>query len=217
MNMNGNDNDTGYRYKMPKFKVTIAGKGNGIYTIFSNIDAISKSINHPVEVIMKYLAVVTGSSYIQARETITGPHEPAELKELIMEYNKHLVFCSKCGIPETVPTLSGNKKNPKLEFCCSACKHTTEAKSVNKRIEKGIDIIIKYLKAGGEWKLNKGTCVTQDASANAVVQDITEQSNDPDADTYVSDFEFKNAQDKDNSSGLAETTGDEESNPFDFL
>lgn len=213
--MNGNDNDTNYRYKMPKFKVTIAGKGNGVYTVFNNIDAISKSVNHPVEVIMKYLASVTGSSYIQARETITGPHEPAELKELIMEYNKHLVFCSKCGIPETVPTLSGNKKNTKLEFCCSACKHTTEAKSANKRIEKGIDIIIKYLKAGGEWKLNKGTCVTQAKSADSI--DITDESIAQDTDAYVSDFEFKNAQDKDNSSSLAETTGDEESNPFDFL
>lgn len=201
MNMNGNDNDTNYRYKMPIFKVTIAGKGNGVYTIFNNIDAISKSLNHPVEVIMKYLAAVSGSSYIQARETITGPHEPTELKEFIMEYNKHLVFCSKCGIPETVPNLSGNKKNPKLEFCCSACKHTTEAKSINKRIEKGIDIITKYLKAGGEWKVHKGTCVSQVKSTDT--HDITEQSVELD--------------DTNNLSSLAETTGDEESNPFDFL
>jgi translation initiation factor 2 beta subunit (eIF-2beta)/eIF-5 len=202
MNMNGSDIDTNYRYKMPIFKVTVAGKGNGVYTIFNNIDAISKSLNHPVEVIMKYLAAVSGSSYIQTRETITGPHEPAELKKFIMEYNTYLVFCADCGIPETIPSLSGNKKNPKLEFCCSACKHTTEAKSVNKRIEKGIDIIIKYLKAGGEWKVHKGTCVSQ--STNSDTYDITQQSDNLD------DI------DKTNSS-LAQTTGDEESNPFDFL
>lgn len=208
MNMNGNDNDTNYRYKMPVFKVTVAGKGNGVYTIFNNIDAISKAINHPSEVIMKYLAAVSGSSYIQARETITGPHDPTELKEFIMEYNRYLVFCSKCGIPETVPGLSGNKKNPKLEFSCSACKHTTEAKSINKRIDKGIDIICKYLKAGGEWKVHKGTCVSQAKSSEA--HDVTE------AHEHVDEVD-DNSKEQEHFSGLKQTTGDEESNPFDFI
>ena len=161
MNMNGNNNDTNYRYKMPVFDITIAGKGNGIFTIFNNITEISKALNHPAEVIMKYLAAVSGSNYIQVRETITGPRTLDELHESIIEYNKYLVFCQKCYIPETIPNLTGNKKNPKLEFCCSACKTTMEAKSHNKRIEKGIDIIIKYLKAGGEWKMHKGTGIKQ--------------------------------------------------------
>ncbi len=211
MNMNGNDNDTNYRYKMPVFKVTIAGKGNGVYTIFNNIDDISKALNHPVEVVMKYLASVSGSSYIQARETITGPHNPAELKEFIMEYNKHLVFCSKCGIPETVPSLSGNKKNPKLEFSCSACKNITEAKSANKRIDKGIDIIVKYLKAGGEWKVHKGTCVKQAKASD----DSFETSED-----LEQEVEKPNETDEPNdqsSGGLAQVSAEEESNPFDFI
>lgn len=195
MNMNGNDNDTSYRYKMPVFKVTVAGKGNGVYTIFNNIDDISKSLNHPSEVIMKYLAIVSGSSYIQARETITGPHDPTELKELIMEYNKYLVFCSKCNIPETVPSLSGSKKNPTLQFCCSACKNTTEAKSVNKRIDKGIDIIVKYLKAGGEWKIHKANCVKQEIEPDGAEQN--EQS--------------------DESSNLVLPSAQERANPFNFL
>lgn len=208
MNMNGNDNDTNYRYKMPVFKVTVAGKGNGVYTIFNNIDDISKSLNHPVEVIMRYIAGSTGSSYIQERETITGPHEPTKLKEIIMEYNKHLVFCSKCGIPETVPSLSGNKKNPKLEFSCSACKNITEAKSANKRIDKGIDIIIKYLKAGGEWKVHKGTCVKQAKSSDEQTDGV-EQADSPD--------ETKESEDMEDNFGLAQTNAEEESNPFDFI
>jgi translation initiation factor 2 beta subunit (eIF-2beta)/eIF-5 len=201
MNMNGNDNDTSYRYKMPIFKVTVAGKGNGIYTIFNNIDDISKSLNHPSEVIMKYLASVSGSSYIQARETITGHHTPIELKEFIMEYNKYLVFCYKCNIPETIPSLSGNKKNPKLEFCCSACKNTTEAISNNKRINKGIDIIIKYLKAGGEWKIYKGTCVKQSVS-----NEFEE-----------SEKLYEESTDQIHTDNLVQISAEEEANPFDFI
>ena len=196
MNMNGNNNDTNYRYKMPTFKVRVAGKGNGIFTLFDNIDAISHAINHPVEVIMKYIANVTGSNYIQERGTITGALTTDALNEIIIEYNKHLVFCAECEIPETVPTLSSNKKNAKLIFCCSACKHTIEAKSVNKRIDKGIDIIIKYLKAGGEWKIHKGTCVKQDKKSDS--EENSDDNSDDDSD--------------DNND-----SEDENENPFDSL
>jgi hypothetical protein len=151
---------------------------------------------------MKYLAAVSGSSYIQERETISGPHDSNKLKEFIMEYNKYLIFCAKCGIPETIPSLTGNKKNPKLEFCCSACKNTTEAKAVNKRIDKGIDIIIKYLKAGGEWKIHKGTCVKQ--SKNTVDTDIINEQSEVANDEIQSD-------------NLVQTTLEEELNPFDFI
>lgn len=159
-NMNGNDTDTANRYTMPGFEVTIAGKGNGIYTIFTNIDAISKKINHPAEVILKYIASATGSNYIQARNTITGSHKSNELKDLILFYIKHLVMCPMCGIPETMPQIDGAKKNTVINLYCTACHNTTQAKPINKHISKAIDIIIKYLKAGGEWKMTKGTSGT---------------------------------------------------------
>lgn len=159
INMNGNENDTSYRYKMPAFNVQVAGKGNGIYTIFNNINDISKVINHPVEVILKYIAAVTGSNYIQAKNTITGTHTSDELKQLILLYIKYLVMCPVCNIPETVPEVEGSKKNVKLKLCCSACKNVSIVKSPNKHIDKGNDIIIKYLNAGGAWKTTKGTMV----------------------------------------------------------
>ena len=200
MNINGNDNDTNYRYKMPVFKVTIAGKGNGIYTIFSNINDISKSLNHPIEVIMKYIAAILGSNYIPDKNTITGSHKSDELKIIIMEYNKYLVICSACGVPETVPCLLDNKKNSKLNFKCSACNHTTEPNPINKRITKGIDIITKYLKFGGEWKINKGTCISQTKKSNEQLE--TDQTDNSD---------------EDNPSKLIQITQNEEFNPFDFI
>lgn len=155
INMNGNNNDDFYRYKMPSFQVKIGGRGNGIYTIFENIDKISKSINHPADVILKYIASVSGSNYIPDKCTITGAHTTDKLNEIIIQYIKCLVMCPLCNIPETVPTVSGTKKNVELKLKCSACNNESNVKYNNKNCEKGIDIIIKYIKAGGEWKLSK--------------------------------------------------------------
>jgi translation initiation factor 2 beta subunit (eIF-2beta)/eIF-5 len=158
-NMNGNNKDTNYRYKMPCFNVTIAGKGNGIYTIFNNINDISRTMNHPSDVIFRWIASVTGSNYIPTRDTLTGTHKSDDLQELILGYIKYLVMCPKCGIPETVPKVVGVKNNASLKLCCSACKNEAPVKSPNKTIDKGVDIIIKYLNAGGEWSTTKGTMV----------------------------------------------------------
>lgn len=161
INMNGNTNDSNYRYTMPKLKVTVAGKGNGIYTIFNNLENVCKSINHPVEVVFNYLASVTGSNCILERNTLTGSHNPDDLVEIILEYIKHLVMCPKCNIPETIPILVGTKKNASINLSCSACKNESNVKMVNKRISKGIDIIIKYLKSGKTWMSVKGNMVSQ--------------------------------------------------------
>lgn len=160
-NMNGNNNDPNYRYTLPMFQVTIGGSGNGIYTIFTNIENISKQMNHPSEVILKYIASITGSSYIQERNTITGIHTAEGLENKILEYIKYLVICPKCGIPETKPELCGTKKNITINLRCFACKSISEVKGINKQISKGIDIIIKYIKSGGIWIISKGTTVKQ--------------------------------------------------------
>jgi translation initiation factor 2 beta subunit (eIF-2beta)/eIF-5 len=159
INMNGNQNDVNYRYKMPKPSVTIGGQGNGIYTVFNNMDQISNSINHPVEVLMKYIASITGTSYNPTKKSLTGTHKSDELIEQLLNYIKFLVMCPKCGIPETIPKIKGTKKNINILLCCSACNNESTINTPNKNINKGIDIIIKYLNNGGEWKINKGTMV----------------------------------------------------------
>ena len=188
MNMNGNNIDTNYRYTMPQFNITIVGKTSGIYTIVNNIYDISKSINHPPEVIMKYIASVTGSNYIQERQSITGAHTVDELNDIIIEYIKHIVFCQKCFIPETIPSLSGSKKNIQLELCCSGCKNTTNILNPNKRIKKAIDIIIKYLKTDDDWKMYKGTVVSQDNDIQD--NDIQETNNHETDNQEINPFDF---------------------------
>jgi translation initiation factor 2 beta subunit (eIF-2beta)/eIF-5 len=161
INMNGNTNDTNYRYTMSEFNVTIGGKGNGVYTMFNNIEDVCKSMNHPVDVVMSYIAAMTGSNYIAVRNTITGTHKTTELTTIILEYIKYLVMCPICNIPETIPKIKGAKKNATIVICCSACKNETPVKNVNKRIIKGIDIIIKYLKANNNWETSKDVMVQQ--------------------------------------------------------
>jgi hypothetical protein len=108
---------------------------------------------------MGYIAASTGSNYIASRNTITGTHNTEELTAIILEYIKQLVMCPVCNIPETIPKMQGTKKNASLILCCSACKNETPVKGVNKRITKGIDIILKYIKAGNVWTTSKGTMV----------------------------------------------------------
>ena len=170
INMNGNMNDMNYRYKMPKVITKISGRGNGIYTIFTNIEDVCKSINHPIEVILSYIATITGSNCIFERNTITGTHNGEYVTELLLEYIKYLIMCPKCNIPETIPVLNGKKKNMYITLNCSACKNETMVESINKRINKGTDIIIKYLKSGHVWPVSKGTMVKQ---TNSVNNDLT--------------------------------------------
>jgi translation initiation factor 2 beta subunit (eIF-2beta)/eIF-5 len=169
INMNGNTKDTNYRYTMDEPVITIGGQGNGVYTMFHNIGNICKSMNHPVEVVMSYIAAITGSNYIAARNTITGAHTSGIIIPIILGYIKYLVMCPKCKIPETIPKINGTKKNAIIILCCSACKNETPIKIINKRIDKGVDIIIKYLKSGNDWTTSKGTMVRQSAvSTNAI-------------------------------------------------
>lgn len=177
INMNGNINDTNYRYTMDEFNVTIGGKGNGVYTVFNNIGDICKSMNHPTDVVMGYIAAITGSNYIATRNTITGTHKTGELTPIILEYIKHLVMCPKCNIPETIPKIQGTKKNATIILCCSACRNESPIKSVNKRIDKGVDIILKYLKAGNAWTTSKGTMVRQSDDPTNLI-DLTDESSE---------------------------------------
>lgn len=175
--MNGDNNDNSYRYTMPEFNIYVAGKGNGIHTIFNNINDISKSINHPSNIIMSYIAAITGSNYISEKNTLTGPHNISDLTDILLEYIKYLVMCPICSIPETIPILNGKKKNIYLSLSCSACKNNTKIEFINKRINKGIDIISKYLKTN-EWIISKGIIVKQITLSKQITYKQNNELND---------------------------------------
>ena len=176
MNINGNSKDSNYRYTRPIFDVKIGGGGNGIYTVFNNMDKIGSSINHPSIVLFKYIAKVTGSSHIEARNQLTGSHTKESLDTLLQEYIDGLVMCPKCNIPETIPKLVGSKKRIELYLGCNACNNESPIISSKKNILKGVDIIIKYLQSGNEWKIAKGSMVMKTDVNNIITNPISEEN-----------------------------------------
>jgi len=47
INIGGDESDVSYRYKMPKLKAKIEGRGNGIRTVIINMADIAKALNCP--------------------------------------------------------------------------------------------------------------------------------------------------------------------------
>ena len=67
----------------------------------------------------------------------------------------------------------GNKKRAELFLACNACNNESPVVSTKKNIERGIDIIIKYLQAGNEWKIPKGSIVRKIELPNTIVTDTS--------------------------------------------
>ena len=161
LNINGNNNDPYYRYKMPMLISTQAGGGNGCFTIIDNLCDVTESFNHPGSIVFKFMGNYLGANTTESKWSITGHYTNEKLIEILYHYIDSFVICPNCGIPELLPSVEGKKKNKKLILTCSACGKKSEKKANNKHEEKGVDMIIKYLDKN-EWKIKKGTMVIQD-------------------------------------------------------
>jgi translation initiation factor 2 beta subunit (eIF-2beta)/eIF-5 len=210
INLNGNQIDKSNRYTMPSCQVKKGGFGNGVYTIFDmdNIKKVCKSFNHPYPIVLKYIATITGSNLILDKLTITGAHDSDKINELIINYVKYFVTCPVCSIPETIPILFGNKKNTEIKLKCSACKNESSVKNTNKHIDKGIDIITKYLKSGNEWLISKNM-----VSKNTVSKNMVSKNTVSSTDNTVSSLE-NTVSSTDNNDEESNVDQIDSSNPF---
>ena len=168
LNINGKD-DSSYRYKMPAVNINVGGKGNGVFTILDNLNDISKAINHPPTLLLKFLSSSFGAISNDEKMSITGIYTASQIQEAIQSYINTFVLCPSCNIPETIPQLKKEtKKNILLELKCSACGKISEIKISNKKEEKTKDLIISYLNKN-EWIVqNKG---------NMVIKTVSDESN----------------------------------------
>ena len=157
LNINGK-NDSSYRYKMNPIKSSINGKGNGIFTTIHNLNDISTSLNHPSNLILKFLSYYFGSNLNEY--SLTGSYSQLQLQEAIQVYINKFVLCPSCSIPETIPILrKETKKNTLLDLKCSACGKISEVKSNNKIEDKMKELIIKYIEKYN-WQIsNNGNMV----------------------------------------------------------
>lgn len=152
ININGSD-DSDYRYKMESVKVICGGFGNGLYTIISNLDLISSSLNIPTEILEKYITISLGSSYNDKKKSFTGTHDNKKIQKIIYNYINTFLICSNCNIPELVYEVNkiSNKKYD-IESKCSACCNKQQIKIKTNLDEKCLENIKKYIIKEGSWK-----------------------------------------------------------------
>lgn len=120
-----NKNDMYYRYQMPKLIAKIEGSGNGIRTVVTNMNLISKAINRPATHITKFFGYELGAQVKMEEKnniySVNGSHDAEKLLSLLYSFIEKFVLCSKCENPET--DLSVAKKLITLK--CKACGATT--------------------------------------------------------------------------------------------
>jgi translation initiation factor 5 len=164
ININGKI-DSSYRYKMPGIKSIINGRGNGIFTIITNLEEICKYINQPYQIILKYLSICFGSMGNETKMSITGEYTDEQLQKGLQKYIDTFVICPACNIPETIPLVKKeSKKNITLELKCGSCGIISSLNCTNKIDSKIIDIIIKHLDKN-EWTVaSKGIMVSHESN-----------------------------------------------------
>lgn len=161
LNINGDNFDSSYRYRMPELDCTTTGSGKNCHTILTNLNDVSQSLGHPSNIILKFIAFKNGTSCKIENNSLKGHYSVSDLQQEIFNYINLFVMCSNCSIPELIPeinVISKKKKNIKLK--CSACGNYTEPKS-DKVSVKTTDTIIKYIEKEG-WDIKKGTIVCGD-------------------------------------------------------
>ena len=154
-----NSNDKYYRYKMDSVVIENIGNKKGSYTKIKNMKDICNELGHPKEVLLKYISLYFSTSSSEKKESINGVFTEKQIQEAIYSYINNFVMCSKCKIPEVIPHIEGTKKNKTLHLKCNACGHIHIVNSSIKNINKGKDIIIKYM-TNNKWKIKKGMIVT---------------------------------------------------------
>lgn len=154
VNMNGKD-DPFYRYVVKRIKVKQEiGK-----TILVNNDIVSKQTGRPDDWIMTYLGQSLGVSTNidkknQNKCSLTGKHEESVLQEKYFDFVKKYVLCGKCGNPETLPIITGKKKNQSIELSCRSCGNITQLNGDDKFVKFMVLHPMKIEKENENKKIN---------------------------------------------------------------
>ncbi|KAK4212903.1 putative eukaryotic translation initiation factor 5 protein [Rhypophila decipiens] len=126
INVQRDNPDPFYRYKMERIQTKIEGKGNGIKTVIPNLSSVAQSLARPGSYLIKYfgfeLGAQTNIDPADDRWIINGAHESSKLQELLDGFIKNFVLCKHCKNPETdVHINDGN-----ITLDCKACGRITK-------------------------------------------------------------------------------------------
>ncbi|GAB5363138.1 hypothetical protein AAMO2058_000857700 [Amorphochlora amoebiformis] len=121
INIGGDETDVSYRYKMPKLKAKIEGRGNGIRTIVPNMVDVAKALNVPPEYPTKFFGVELGaqSKYDSKSEraSVNGAHGAPDLQKILTKFIQMFILCPRCELPE----IKWNVTKTALKIDCAAC------------------------------------------------------------------------------------------------
>jgi len=114
--------DPSYRYKMPKLKTRIEGRGNGIKTNMVNVCEIAGALKTDPAYITKFLGGELGAqskySVQEKTATVNGAHETSTGQQLLDKFVDKFVLCPNCKLPETDMFV----KKGFLRAGCRACR-----------------------------------------------------------------------------------------------
>ncbi|KNH03769.1 eukaryotic translation initiation factor [Perkinsela sp. CCAP 1560/4] len=140
LNVDPEQTDVYYRYKMPPLACKVEGRGNGIKTVILNIKEVADSLQRPAEILIKSMGTDLGVAMKleNDRWSLTGDHvkaDPLKLQNRLYDFIRRGVLCryKGCRNPETTYLIEKNK----LLMRCKACSAKTEA-TVNDKVYASI-------------------------------------------------------------------------------
>jgi len=126
INVQRDNPDPFYRYKMERIQTKIEGKGNGIKTVVVNLSSVAQSLARPGAYLIKYfgfeLGAQTNIDPPDDRWIINGAHEASKLQELLDGFIAKFVLCKGCKNPETDVHLNDDS----IVLDCKACGRQTQ-------------------------------------------------------------------------------------------
>ncbi|ODV89408.1 hypothetical protein CANCADRAFT_32677 [Tortispora caseinolytica NRRL Y-17796] len=122
INVQRDNTDPFYRYKMPAIQSKVVGRGNGIRTFVTNTKEVARALNRPPTYVNKFfgfeLGAQTSANESEDRWVVNGVHEPAKLQDLLDVFINKFVLCKSCKNPETEFVIS---KDGSISLDCKAC------------------------------------------------------------------------------------------------
>lgn len=132
VNVNRNNPDVFYRYKMPLLQAKVEGTGNGVKTVLPNMMEVARALARPPSYPTKYFGCELGAQVQMdeknERYIVNGCHDAAKLQNLLDNFIKTYVLCQSCDNPETTLTV----KKGAIKQTCAACGHSQNINSTHK-------------------------------------------------------------------------------------
>jgi len=146
-----NSKDANYRYKIFHIQTKLTGSSNnqkGSLTYLTNIQEVTKQLNHNPKTLIKYLGICLGSKINEDKYWIQGHHSKEKIQKYIFDFINCFVLCPKCFVPELEYSLKVCKKKFNIKTHCVGCGFDNELDNIilSKNNKKIYDKIVKDIK-----------------------------------------------------------------------